>query len=120
MGSAAALLLMLLLVVAKPKPNQTAQVMNATGANQPQITAKTVFNLFRQRRMWMFILYVIGVACVYDVFDQQFATFFKPSSPRRRRHSRLWFRDDGGEVCNAIIMFCSPWIINRIGAKIRC
>lgn len=27
--------------------------------------------------MWMFILYVIGVACVYDVFDQQFATFFK-------------------------------------------
>lgn len=29
MGSAAALLLMLLLVVAKPKPNQTAQVMNA-------------------------------------------------------------------------------------------
>ncbi|WP_312667603.1 MFS transporter, partial [Escherichia coli] len=62
MGSAAALLLMLLLVVAKPKPNQTAQVMNALGANQPQITAKTVFTLFRQRRMWMFILYVIGVA----------------------------------------------------------
>jgi OHS family lactose permease-like MFS transporter len=59
------------------KPNQTAQVMNALGANQPQITAKTVFSLFRQRRMWMFILYVIGVACVYDVFDQQFATFFK-------------------------------------------
>lgn len=68
---------MLLLVVAKPKPNQTAQVMNAPGANQPQITARTVFKLFRQRRMWMFILYVIGVACVYDVFDQQFATFFK-------------------------------------------
>ena len=51
MGSAAALLLMLLLVVAKPRPNQTAQVMNALGANQPQITAKTVFSLFRQRRM---------------------------------------------------------------------
>ncbi len=33
--------------------------------------------MFRQRKMWMFILYVIGVACVYDVFDQQFATFFK-------------------------------------------
>ena len=38
MGSGAALLLMLLLVVAKPRPNQTAQVMNALGANQPQIT----------------------------------------------------------------------------------
>jgi OHS family lactose permease-like MFS transporter len=99
----------------KAEANQTAQVMNALGANQPQITAKTVFNLFRQRRMWMFILYVIGVACVYDVFDQQFA--LKPSSPRRRKAPRLWFCHHGGEICNAIIMFCSPWIINRIGAK---
>jgi OHS family lactose permease-like MFS transporter len=118
MGSAAALLLMLLLVVAKPKPNQTAQVMNALGANQPQITAKTVFNLFRQRRMWMFILYVIGVACVYDVFDQQFATFFKTFFTTPQEGTRAFgFATTAGEICNAIIMFCSPWIINRIGAK---
>lgn len=118
MGSAAALLLMLLLVVAKPKPNQTAQVMNALGANQPQITAKTVFTLFRQRRMWMFILYVIGVACVYDVFDQQFATFFKTFFATPQEGTRAFgFATTAGEICNAIIMFCSPWIINRIGAK---
>ncbi|MCV5496673.1 oligosaccharide MFS transporter, partial [Escherichia coli] len=27
------------------------------------------------------------------------------------------FATTAGEICNAIIMFCSPWIINRIGAK---
>jgi OHS family lactose permease-like MFS transporter len=118
MGSGAALVLMLLLVIAKPKPNQTAQVMDALGANQPQITTRTVINLFRQRKMWMFILYVIGVACVYDVFDQQFATFFKTFFATPEEGTRAFgFATTAGEICNAIIMFCSPWIINRIGAK---
>lgn len=39
----------------------------------------------RMRQMWMFVLYTIGVACVYDVFDQQFATFFVHSLTLLRR-----------------------------------
>lgn len=71
--------------------------------------------------MWMFILYVIGVACVYDVFDQQFATFFKTFFTTPQEGTRAFgFATTAGEICNAIIMFCSPWIINRIGAKTRC
>ena len=36
-------------------------------------------------RFWGFIVYVVGVASVYDVFDQQFANFFKSffASPQR-------------------------------------
>ena len=118
MGSAAALVLMLLLFIARPQQNQTAQVMNALGANQPQISAKMALSLFRQRKMWMFILYVIGVACVYDVFDQQFATFFKSFFATPQAGTQAFgFATTAGEMCNAIIMFCSPWIINRIGAK---
>jgi len=118
MGSCAALLMMVLLMLARPKPNQTAQVMGALGANQPQITAKMVFGLFRLPKMWMFILYVVGVACVYDVFDQQFATFFKSFFATPEAGTRAFgFATTAGELCNAIIMFCSPWIINRIGAK---
>lgn len=77
MGSAAALLLVVLVAIAKPQASQSAQVMDSLGANRPAIDLKTAVRMFRQRKMWMFILYVIGVACVYDVFDQQFATFFK-------------------------------------------
>ena len=118
MGSGAALLMMVLLILARPKPNQTAQVMGALGANQPQITAKMVFGLFHLPKMWMFILYVVGVACVYDVFDQQFATFFKSFFATPEAGTRAFgFATTAGELCNAIIMFCSPWIINRIGAK---
>lgn len=88
MGSSAALVLMGLLLFARPRANQTAQVMNALGANQPQVTAKMALGLFRLPKLWMFILYVVGVACVYDVFDQQFATFLNRSSQRRRRARR--------------------------------
>ena len=59
-----------------------------------------------------------GVACVYDVFDQQFATFFKSFFTTPEAGTRAFgFATTAGEICNAIIMFCSPWIINRIGAK---
>ncbi len=118
MGSVAALLLMGLLLIARPEQNPNAQVMNALGANQPQITARMVLRLFRQRKLWMFVFYVIGVACVYDVFDQQFATFFKSFFTTPEAGTRAFgFATTAGEICNAVIMFCSPWIINRIGAK---
>ncbi|HBB3242691.1 TPA: MFS transporter, partial [Escherichia coli] len=71
MGSGGALLLLLLLYLARPSTSQTAMVMNALGANSSLISTKMVFSLFRMRQMWMFVLYTIGVACVYDVFDQQ-------------------------------------------------
>ena len=70
---------------------------NALGANSPVISAGMVFSLFRMRQMWMFVLYMIGVACVYDVFDQQFATFFRAFLTRRRRGSAFGFATTAGE-----------------------
>jgi len=118
MGSGASVLLMLLLLLADPKENPTAVVMNQLGANQPQFRIKMAAELFKMPKMWLFILYVVGVACVYDVFDQQFANFFKSffSSPQRGTEV-FGYVTTAGELANALIMFCSPWIINRIGAK---
>ncbi len=110
--------LVVLVAIAKPQASQSAQVMDSLGANRPAIDLKTAVRMFRQRKMWMFILYVIGVACVYDVFDQQFATFFKSFFATPEAGTRAFgFATTAGEICNAIIMFSSPWIINRIGAK---
>ena len=118
MGSGGALLLLLLLYLARPSTSQTAMVMNALGANSSLISTRMVLSLFRRRQMWMFVLYTIGVACVYDVFDQQFATFFRSFFDTPQAGIKAFgFATTAGEICNAIIMFCTPWIINRIGAK---
>lgn len=118
MGSGGALLLLLLLYLSRPSTSQTAMVMNALGANSSLISTRMIFSLFRMRQMWMFVLYTIGVACVYDVFDQQFATFFRSFFDTPQAGIKAFgFATTAGEICNAIIMFCTPWIINRIGAK---
>ncbi|WP_039055264.1 MFS transporter [Enterobacter sp. Bisph1] len=117
MGSAAAVVLMVLLALAKIQA-QEPLVATGEGNRASPINIKMVVDLFRMKKMWMFVLYVVGVACVYDVFDQQFATFFKSFFATPEAGTKAFgFTTTAGELCNAIIMFCSPWIINRIGAK---
>lgn len=118
MGSGAAILLAVLLLLAKTETRQSSTVIDALGANAPAFNFGLVTGLFRQRKFWLLVLYVVGVACIYDVFDQQFANFFKSffSSPQQG-NLVFGFVTTGGELANALIMFLSPWIINRIGAK---
>ncbi|MEV8657405.1 MFS transporter, partial [Klebsiella pneumoniae] len=52
------------------------------------------------------------------VFDQQFANFFKSFFASPQRGTEVFgFVTTGGELLNALIMFCAPAIVNRIGAK---
>lgn len=110
--------LAVLLIVSRPQPHRTAQVMDKLGANQREFSLAMALELLKMPRFWAFLLYVIGVASIYDVFDQQFANFFKGffSSPQRGTEI-FGFVTTGGELLNACIMFCAPFIINRIGAK---
>ncbi|KAA9000636.1 MFS transporter [Affinibrenneria salicis] len=118
MGSGAAIILAILLLMAKTEKSQTVTVMNALGANAPQFSMKLVFDLFKRRKFWLLVLYVIGVACIYDVFDQQFANFFKSFFTTPEQGNQVFgFVTTAGEAANALIMFLTPWIINRIGAK---
>ncbi|VCW78237.1 Lactose permease [Klebsiella pneumoniae] len=68
-------------------------------------------------RFWGFIVYVVGVASVYDVFDQQFANFSKAFRQSAARYRSVWLRHHRRQLLNALIMFCAPAIVNRIGAK---
>ncbi|ELN2736204.1 MFS transporter [Pluralibacter gergoviae] len=112
------LFLAVLLVVSRPEPGSTAQVLDKLGANRREFSLFMALELLRMPRFWAFLLYVIGVASIYDVFDQQFANFFKGffSSPQRGTEV-FGFVTTGGELLNALIMFFTPAIINRIGAK---
>ena len=112
------LFLAALLVVSRPEAGSTAQVLDKLGANWREFSLFMALELLRMPRFWAFLLYVIGVASIYDVFDQQFANFFKGffSSPQRGTEV-FGFVTTGGELLTALIMFFAPAIINRIGAK---
>ncbi|MFS2222316.1 oligosaccharide MFS transporter [Pantoea sp. B65] len=117
-ASGFALVLALLLILSRPEPDQNQAVMEKAGVRQREFSLKMASELLKMPRFWAFLLYVVGVASIYDVFDQQFANFFKSffSSPQQGTEI-FGFVTTGGELLNALIMFFAPAIINRIGAK---
>jgi OHS family lactose permease-like MFS transporter len=103
---------------AKTDAPSSATVANAVGANHSAFSLKLALELFRQPKLWFLSLYVIGVSCTYDVFDQQFANFFTSFFATGEQGTRVFgYVTTMGELLNASIMFFAPLIINRIGGK---
>ncbi|VTR21237.1 Lactose-proton symport [Serratia fonticola] len=88
------------------------------GANSKPFNLRLAFELLKDSKLWFLALYVVGVSCTYDVFDQQFANFFTfVLLFNRTRNSCFWLCHHDGELLNASIMFFAPLIVNRIGGK---
>ncbi|OOF39928.1 MFS transporter [Rodentibacter mrazii] len=118
LGSGCAILLLLLLSVAKVETSSSAEIADKLGANQHIVTLKQAFALFKLPKFWALLLYVVGVACIYDIFDQQFANFFTSFFSSKALGTEIFgYVTTGGELLNACIMFFVPLLINRIGAK---
>ncbi|VEI46513.1 galactoside permease [Actinobacillus equuli] len=118
LGSAGAVVLLVLVALAKPEQNSTASVMAQLGANTNPVSLKQAFKLFKLPRFWALLAYVVGVACTYDIFDQQFGNFFNTFFDSKEEGIEMFgYVTTMGEFLNAAIMFFVPLVINRMGAK---
>lgn len=118
MASGCALILAVLLFFARPDSQSTAFVVDKLGANKAPFNLKNAIELLKKRELWFFILYIVGVPCIYDVFDQQFANFFTSFFATRKEATEIFgFVTTAGELLNATVMFFAPIIISRIGSK---
>lgn len=74
--------------------------------------------LFKDAKFWAFTTFVIGVSCIYGVYDQQFPVYFAAQFPTREEGNAMYgylnsfqvFLEAGG-------MFLAPFLVNKIGAK---
>lgn len=74
--------------------------------------------LFRQREFWAFATWVIGVSCIYGVYDQQFAVYFSAQFPTQEQGNAMYGYLNSTQVfLEAGGMFVAPFIVNKIGAK---
>lgn len=118
LGSGCAVILAVLLFIAKPQARPSAQVADTLGANSSPFSLRLALELFKDRKLWFLSLYVVGVSCTYDVFDQQFANFFTSFFTTGEQGTRVFgYVTTIGELLNASIMFFAPLIVNRIGGK---
>ncbi|ECW0137100.1 MFS transporter [Salmonella enterica subsp. salamae] len=112
-GSALALLLVVILLVVRSEP------LPGIEAEQVRQQKVSVWELFKLRRFWYFTLYVLGVACIYDVFDQQFINFFTRFFDHQEQAARAFgYITTAGNLGDAAVMFFIPLLINKyIGSK---
>ncbi|WP_075180697.1 MFS transporter [Pantoea sp. 1.19] len=118
LGSGCALILAVLLWFARPQAGPTEKVVQSLGANHHAFSVRLALELLKQPKLWFLSLYVVGVACTYEVFDQQFANFFTSFFSSPQEGTRVFgYVTTLGELLNAFIMFFAPLIVNRIGGK---
>ncbi|ORJ24663.1 MFS transporter [Rouxiella badensis] len=118
LGSGCAVILAVLLLVAKPAVGATAKVANELGANSKPFSLRLAAELLKDKKLWFLGLYVVGVSCTYEVFDQQFANFFTSFFSSADEGTRVFgYITTMGELLNALVMFFAPLIVNRIGGK---
>ncbi|WP_340141442.1 MFS transporter [Priestia sp. D3YE.R1] len=82
------------------------------------VTLRDVGNLFLLKEFWLFMIYVVGVTCVYGVYDQQFPIYYASLFPTESIGNQVFGYLNSFQVfLEAGMMFAAPFIVNKIGAK---
>ncbi|WIV19181.1 MFS transporter [Paenibacillus polygoni] len=113
--SIAAILLALVLSFAKMSGNKAEALYNG---DQPSAPKVSTVSLFKNRKFWFFVIYVLGVGCIYDVYDQQFPVYFTQFFSSEGQGTEVFGNLVTLQVfLEAIVMILAPFIINKFGAK---
>ncbi|MCC5467730.1 oligosaccharide MFS transporter [Pelosinus baikalensis] len=87
-------------------------------AKKNNISLKDVRQLFKSKDVWSFMVFILGSACVYSVFDQQFPIYYASLFPTEAEgNSAFGYLNSFQVFLEAGGMCIAPWIVNKIGAK---
>ena len=112
MASAGAILMFLILLTVKIDESK------ADFIKEERIGFTDVKHLFKIKDVWLFMIFIVGSACVYSVFDQQFAIYYASLFPTVEQGNETFgylnsfqiFLEAGG-------MCIAPILVNKFGAK---
>lgn len=112
MASVMALPLAIILYTTKLKAADLEQ------AKKNNISLADVKELFHIKNVWMFMIFILGSACVYSVFDQQFAIYYASLFPTEAEGNEAFGYLNSFQVfLEAAAMFMAPYFVNKLGAK---
>lgn len=95
-----------------PKSTHQASV------DKSKVGISEVLGLFRQSKFWRLSVYVMGVSCLYQIYDQQFPIYFSSLFSTVAEGNRFYGYLNSLQVfVEAGMMFIAPFIVNRIGPK---
>ncbi|GGW81805.1 MFS transporter [Alteromonas halophila] len=95
-------------------PKSTSQA----SSRKSKVGLSEVWSLFRQGKFWRLSVYVMGVSCLYQIYDQQFPIYFSSLFSSPQEGNRFYGYLNSLQVfVEAGMMFVAPYIVNRIGPK---
>lgn len=74
--------------------------------------------LLKMPKFYAFVVYIMGCACIYGVYDQQFSVYFASHFTTVEEGNRMYGNLNSLQVfLEAGGMFLAPFIVNKIGPK---
>lgn len=111
-ASIAAIIMFLIILTTK------VEVTDVETKNADSVKVKDVFNLFKLKDFWFFVIFVLGVTCVYGVYDQQFPRYFAEQFSTIKLGNQMFGYLNSFQVfLEAGMMFLAPKIVNKIGPR---
>ena len=100
------------------RPAVDAETIAHENEDAAHLKLSDAFGLLANRKFWALATFVMGVSCIYTVYDQQFPVYFSSLFPTLEQGNEMFgylnsfqvFLEAGG-------MFLAPFLVNRIGAK---
>ena len=87
-------------------------------AQKNNISLADVKAPFQIKNVWLFMIFILGSACVYSVFDQQFAIYYASLFPTEAEGNEAFGYLNSFQVfLEAAAMFAAPYFVNKLGAK---
>ena len=82
------------------------------------VKLKDTFGLVKNKKFIFLLIFMIGVGSIYDVYDQQFGTYFVQQFSSKAAGNK-WFGDLGSiqTFFEAIFLAFAPVICKKLGAK---
>lgn len=113
-----AVILGVLLWALRVKNDKTSSHEVSKESEENPVTKENIMNVFKNRSFWGFCIMMIGIATMFDVFDQQFPNYFTSFFDDSSRGELVFSRIASITVfIEAGFMVLTPFFINKIGAK---
>ncbi|MGY4581844.1 MFS transporter, OHS family, lactose permease [Ewingella americana] len=95
-----------------------AEMRNNNVISQDKIVFSDVILLLKNRKFWMFSLYVAGVAWVMFVAEQQFSRYFVTFFPTKEQGNAMYgYLSTVQSGTEFLMMMVIPFLVNYFGAK---
>ncbi|MBU8753463.1 MFS transporter [Priestia megaterium] len=82
------------------------------------LSVQDLGSLFKRKDFWIFMIFMLGTGCIYNVFDQQFPVYYASLFPTEQLGNQIFGYLNAGQVfLESGMLLVAPFIVRKVGPK---